>query len=596
MVSGAQINLTWTDRSAAEAGYSIERSANGTTGWTQVGTAAANATSFVVPGPFAPSTTYYFRIGITTSPPFSAPTYQNYSATVPVTTPAYPDVPASVTATAAVEGTIALAWADTTGETGYRVERSGNGTSGWTQVGTAPADATGFQDTGLPENTRYYYRLIATNAAGDAAPSATATAMTLLATPGSLAATLVSGGQIDLTWTDRSAAESGYLIEQSPDGLTGWKQVGSTAANATRYSATGPFNPSTSYYFRVRTNLLLNNQNYYSTYAPAVPVTTTAYPLAPRGERALGSSDSQVTLTWEQTAGATGYLVQRLASGTWATVGTVGAGVTTFVDGGLTEATTYGYRIAATNAAGISAPTATLAGTALPSAPTNLVATAVSGLRIDLDWVTHSTVTTYFVEHSTDNGSTWQPLQTLYGAGTNHYAATGPFEPATTYSFRVRAFGVGFSSYATTSVVSPSFPESPANVQATVASYSAITVSWTDVADETGYRVERQLGNGTWVVLGTTPAGVTSFTDTNLAMGVRYAYRVAAFNGAGDSSYGSAGTTIVRPTAQNDAFTVSHDHVLSVDAAAGCWRTTWTPWPIRRRHRSSPSPVTGLLP
>ena len=45
---------------------------------------------------------------------------------------------------------------------------------GWTQVGTAGADVVSFSDTGLAASTSYYYRVFATNASGDSAPSAVA--------------------------------------------------------------------------------------------------------------------------------------------------------------------------------------------------------------------------------------------------------------------------------------------------------------------------------------------------------------------------------------------------------------------------------------
>ncbi|WP_161625872.1 fibronectin type III domain-containing protein, partial [Singulisphaera acidiphila] len=79
---------------------------------------------------------------------------------------------------------------------GYRIERSVNGSTGWTLVDTVAANAISYNDVGLPENTRYYYRVIATNAAGESAPSASANTVSLLATPGSVTATVISSTRI----------------------------------------------------------------------------------------------------------------------------------------------------------------------------------------------------------------------------------------------------------------------------------------------------------------------------------------------------------------------------------------------------------------
>jgi titin len=52
------------------------------------------------------------------------------------------------------------------GETGFRIERSPNGSTSWIQIGTTPANVTTYQDAGLAPFTTYYYRVRAFNAAG----------------------------------------------------------------------------------------------------------------------------------------------------------------------------------------------------------------------------------------------------------------------------------------------------------------------------------------------------------------------------------------------------------------------------------------------
>jgi hypothetical protein len=61
VISATQINLSWTNV-PHESSYKLEWSANGTTGWTQIGgTIAANTTSFSHTGLTA-STAYYYRV------------------------------------------------------------------------------------------------------------------------------------------------------------------------------------------------------------------------------------------------------------------------------------------------------------------------------------------------------------------------------------------------------------------------------------------------------------------------------------------------------------------------------------------------------
>ncbi len=80
-----------------------------------------------------------------------------------------PTAPASLTATATGSSGINLSWTastDNVGVTGYRVERcQGAGCTNFVQVGTPTAAS--FSDSSLSASTAYYYRVRATDAAGN---------------------------------------------------------------------------------------------------------------------------------------------------------------------------------------------------------------------------------------------------------------------------------------------------------------------------------------------------------------------------------------------------------------------------------------------
>jgi hypothetical protein len=81
-----------------------------------------------------------------------------------------------------------------------------------------------------------------------------------------------------------------------------------------------------------------------------------ATPAAPSALVARFLSATQVDLSWTDAShNEAGFQIERLVAGEWTQVATVGAGVTTFSDRGLTPATTYFYRLRADNAAGDSA-------------------------------------------------------------------------------------------------------------------------------------------------------------------------------------------------------------------------------------------------
>jgi Calx-beta domain-containing protein/CARDB protein len=66
-----------------------------------------------------------------------------------------------------------------------------------------------------------------------------------------------------------------------------------------------------------------------------------------------------------------------------------------------------------------------------------------------------------------------------------------------------------------------------------------LTLGWADNAsDESGSRIERRLNpGGSYSEIATVGANVTSYTDTTVAAGQAYCYRVRAYNSAGSSGY-----------------------------------------------------------
>ena len=74
-----------------------------------------------------------------------------------------------------------------------------------------------------------------------------------------------------------------------------------------------------------------------------------------------------------------------------------------------------------------------------------------------------------------------------------------------------------------------------------------LTLTWTDNStNEDGFKIERKIGTtGTYAQIAVTGASVTSYTDSNVADGTTYCYRLLAFNTAGDSAYSNeaCGTT-----------------------------------------------------
>lgn len=69
--------------------------------------------------------------------------------------------------------------------------------------------------------------------------------------PTNLQATAVAYNQIDLRWVDNASDEDGFSIERSADGLTGWVEIDTVAADVVEYSDT-TVGANETWYYRVR--------------------------------------------------------------------------------------------------------------------------------------------------------------------------------------------------------------------------------------------------------------------------------------------------------------------------------------------------------
>lgn len=172
-------------------------------------------------------------------------------------TRAVPAAPSSLAATATSASQVALTWSDNAvNESGVKIERSTNATSGFAQIATVTADVTSYVSTGLNAATTYYYRVRAYNSGGDSTYSNVANATTLdgpPAAPTNLSATANSTSQITVTWIDRSSNEDGFRVERGSGNGRNlvFVEIGVLGINAQSYVDTG-LTANTSYTYRVR--------------------------------------------------------------------------------------------------------------------------------------------------------------------------------------------------------------------------------------------------------------------------------------------------------------------------------------------------------
>ena len=81
-------------------------------------------------------------------------------------------------------------------------------------------------------------------------------------------------------------------------------------------------------------------------------------------------------------------------------------------------------------------------------------------------------------------------------------------------------------------------PAAPSNLTSTIVAPDIVELNWNDNSDnEDGFKVERKTGSGSYTQIDTSPMDWPKRSDTGLAAGKTYTYRVCAYNASGNSSY-----------------------------------------------------------
>ena len=373
--------------------------------------------------------------------------------------------------------------------------------------------------------------------------------------PTTLSATASSASAINLAWVDNSSDERGFRIERKGGANPAWTAIGSVLASVTSFADSGLLK-ATAYTYRVRAFNDLDSD--WSNEASATTFDTPPNP--PSSISATPVNSTQVNVNWTDSSNnETGFKIERKigTAGTYAQVGTVGAGVTTFPDSGLTKLTLYVYRVRAYNSFGDGAysPEAQVTTTDdPPAAPSMLTAVGTAWNQVNLAWTDNSNNETGFkVERSSDGVSYSQIGAAAANAvGYVDFTVTG----SSTYYYRVRATNAGgdsgYSNVATVTTPNPPVPTAPTNLVATALNSSQIRLDWTDTSNcEAGFRVERLVGS-VWTFMANVGANVVTYTDGGLTAQTTYTYRVYAYNITGSSAW----TNLASAVTASDALVV----------------------------------------
>lgn len=409
----AQVTLNWAAapgatsynvyRGSTSGGQSATPIATGITGTSYTNTGLTNGTA------------YYYKVAAINASGTSAPSSE--ASATPVSGSA-PSAPAGLTATAG-NAQVSLGWTASPGAASYEIYRgtTSNGQSA-TPIVTG-FTGTSYTNTGVTNGTTYYYKVKAVNVSGTSAYSNEASATPVAPGGGAAAfanasfETPSTGSFVynptGATWTftgnggiQKNGSAFSGTAAVAPDGVqTAFLQSNGTAGamlqsvnfgSAGSYTITfkaarryntiqplqvkvdgtvvGTYTPSSNTFETITTaafSVTAGNHaiSFTATDATAdkttfldmlVINTTGSAPVAPAGLSAT-AGNAQAGLNWTASSGATSYNVYRgtTSNGQSATPIATGIAGTSYTNTGLTNGTTYYYKVAAVNASGTSA-------------------------------------------------------------------------------------------------------------------------------------------------------------------------------------------------------------------------------------------------
>ena len=447
--------------------------------------------------------------------------------------PSVPVAPTDLNATPG-DSEVTLTWTAVTEDvTGYEVFCSKD--NQWVSAGTE----TSYTFSELENNTEYTFKVRAVNndltgAESDEVTATPKAAVTVPAAPENLVAA-PGDTQVVVSWDEVEGATSYEVCVDDGE----WEAV----ENNTSHTFTQLTN-DTEYTFKVRAVNEAGEGAEASIKAtptaeePPAP----AVPEAPADVTAI-AEDSQITLSWTEVEGATGYQVC-IDGGEWETA----ESNTSHTFTGLNNDQTYTLKVRAVkdDVHGTESQEVTATPTAgenptpeLPATPTGLTTTP-SDKQVTLSWTEVEGATSYEVRVDEEE---WITVE-----GGTEYTFTN-LTNNQEYTFTVRAINdAGAGTEASTTATPKAEPSVPVTLAAPArfeaqAGDGEVTLSWNEVVgDVTRYEVSMDGGNQ-WV----TADSSTGHTFTGLTNGTEYTFKVRAVN---DNGNGAAATTKATPVAQ----------------------------------------------
>ncbi|MCG8699527.1 MAG: BspA family leucine-rich repeat surface protein, partial [Bacteroidales bacterium] len=277
----------------------------------------------------------------------------NANFTVVSTTAATPAAPSGLTGSEVGTGKVELSWTDTDDlEDGFYIERK-TGSGAFEKIDSVILNKTSYLDETVTTAGNNSYRVAAYNGNGVSAYSNTWEVNIDETTPNAptgLSGSLSNTSIVELSWTDNSDVENGFIIQRQK-GTGSFKKIGTTIPNVTTFTDRS-IKSSGDYKYRVKAYNYVGSSNFSDTIS-INGINTDVPPGTPLNLTAVKLEDITVRLSWTPNGILEdGFIIERKETGgSYTEIKRTGPKVMAYKDS-VGDATEYKYRVSAYNTHG----------------------------------------------------------------------------------------------------------------------------------------------------------------------------------------------------------------------------------------------------
>lgn len=336
--------LSWTDNADNERGFSIEYQESEEGGWRLSTTIRqADVETYTVLN-LRSNWTYSLRVNA-----YNDSGRSDYTNVVQaMTEPWIPVAPTNLRADAPDHRSVVITWEDKShDEDGFIIQKRETMVEEWSHFDSTDVDVELVTDTEVEPRLQYEYRAAAYNQYGRSLWSNTFRAQVPQAPildPTELEANPLSFSSMRLTWVDRPRNEEGFTVERRLTGEGEFEEIGEAPENIPSYIDNG-LERGTSYEYRV--SAYRGGGSIKSEYSNIATSSTYAELGAPANFAVMPNGMSSLWLNWTDCIFQDGFRVERRLEGQGEFEQVVETDLTTIVDTGLEQETTYEYRVLA---------------------------------------------------------------------------------------------------------------------------------------------------------------------------------------------------------------------------------------------------------